>query len=81
MAVKEIARLMKVSPRGAANAISVAIASGIIERDGRGLRNLHILQGRMSCLLRDVAAELAKLRYVNARGATFSASLVQSMVA
>jgi len=30
--------------------------------------------------LRDVAAELAKLGYVNARGVTFSASSVQSML-
>ena len=42
LTVKEIARLVKVSPREAVNAISVAIASGIIEREGRGLRNLHI---------------------------------------
>ena len=31
--------------------------------------------------LRDVAAELAKLGFVNERGATFSASSVQSMIA
>ena len=42
LTVKEIAGLVKVSPRDAVNAISVAIASGIIERDGRALRNLHI---------------------------------------
>ena len=42
LSIKEIAKLANVSVRGAARAITIAIAIGVVERDGRNLRNLHI---------------------------------------
>jgi hypothetical protein len=42
LSVSEIARLAEVSLRTAARTIMVAIAAGIIERDGRSLLNLSI---------------------------------------
>lgn len=42
LSVKEIARLAEVSAGAAARAITIAIAIGVVERDGRDLRNLHV---------------------------------------
>ena len=42
LSIKEIAKLANVSVRGAARAVTIAIAIGVIEREGRNLRNLHI---------------------------------------
>jgi hypothetical protein len=42
LSVKEIAHLAEVSARTAARAITVAIAIGVVQRDGGHFRNLHI---------------------------------------
>jgi hypothetical protein len=42
LTVNEIARLVEVSARSAARAITVALAAGIIERAGGGIVNRHI---------------------------------------
>ena len=42
LTVNEIARLVEVSPRVAVRAITVAIAAGVIEREGSSFVNLHV---------------------------------------
>lgn len=42
LSVKDIARLVEVQPRTAARAISLAIAAGLIERDGSNIINRGI---------------------------------------
>ena len=42
LTVNEIAQLVEVSPRVAARAITVAIAAGIIEREGSSFVNHHV---------------------------------------